>query len=333
MTTTTTLPTPTALEAATQLGHAILGKRQARLEQRANEPPWKPRRHYASNLNGCARNLAYAVTHYQERETFTPEVVATLEDGTHEERLLIQELLADGFDVVEQQVQLDDDRYWVTGKIDGKIRWLGRRVPFEVKRLNPYSFEQVETLDDVRRNEFLLKKLRQLTLYLFLHNEEAGLFIFSDGLGGRKVLPVPLDLGLAEAILQDLDAANAALRRIEGGVPEAEALPARIPYAYKVCGYCPFRRTCLPDVDFGAGVVLGDAELAAAVERYVALKPGASEYERLKKEIAATVKDKPLVLVGTRVISGRWVERVVKATDSRVDRFWRWDIEQGPTHA
>lgn len=314
----TVAPVP-ASALAYSLAEAIASKRKLRLEARAHEPPWKPRRNYASNLSSCVRQMVYAHTHWQEKEPFTVEGVAHMEDGNHEERLLIQELLADGFEVVEQQVQLDDDRYWVTGKIDGKLKWQGRRVPFEIKRLSPYAFDKIETVQDFREDEFSLKKLRQLMLYLYLHSEEVGLFILSNGLGARKEIVVPLDYELAESILKNLDATNAALK--------AGVLPERIPYHSKICGFCPFRRTCLPDMNFGEGVVLGDEELKAAVARFAVLKPSASEYDKLKKQIAVSVKDKPLVVAGDYLITGEWKERKVKAQPERVDRYWSWELE------
>ena len=316
--------TPTEIVGA--LAASILGKRQERLDASANKPPFKPRRNYASGLSACTRQMTYAHVAWEQKEPFTADGVARMEDGTHEERLVLAELVADGFDVVEQQVQLDDDKYWVTGKIDGKLRWQGKRIPFEIKRVSPYAFDQLNTVEDFKRSEWDLKKLRQLTLYLLLHNEEAGLFILSNGIGGRKVVVVPLDYPLGEQILKSLDDTNAALT---SGV-----LPERIPYHSKICGYCPFKRTCLPDITFGEGAVMGDEELNTAVAQYVALKPQASAFEQVKRAIANTVKEKPLIIAGEYLITGEWKERHVKAQDAKpaqVTRYWGWDVESKGT--
>lgn len=312
----------TPIDLASTLAASILGKRQERLEKRASEPPFKPRRNYASNLSSCVRQMTYAHVAWQEKEPFTADGVAHMEDGNHEEKLVLAELAADGFDIVEQAVQLDDDHYFVTGKIDAKVRWQGKRIPIEVKRVSPYAFDQLNTVEDFKRSEWDLKKLRQLTLYLMLHNEEVGLFILSNGIGGRKVIVVPLDYDLGEKILKSLDQTNAALK---SGV-----LPERIPYHSKVCGYCPFKRTCLPDMAFGEGAVMGDEELKTAVEQYVALKPQASAFEKVKKSIADTVREKPLVVVGDHLITGEWQERHIKAQEAKpeqVTRFWKWEVE------
>ena len=315
----TTFNQISAVDAASTLAASILLKRAERLERRANEPPFKPRRNYASNLSSCVRQMTYAFVAWDQKEKFTPDGVAHMEDGNHEEKLLTQELMADGFEVIEQQVQLDDDRYFVTGKIDGKLKWQGRKVPFEMKRISPYAFDKLNTVADFKEDEFSLKKLRQLTLYLYLHNEEVGLFILSNGLGKRKVIVVPLDYALAESILKSLDTTNAALK--------AGVLPDRIPYHSKICGYCPFKRTCLPDMNFGDGAVLGTEELREAVARFATLKPSVSEADKLKKQIALSVKDKPLVVAGDYVITGKWEDRKISAKPERVDRFWSWELE------
>ena len=304
---------------ATVLANQIAQRRLARLELEAHKPPFKPRRHYASMLNGCARQLVYAHTHWEEKEPFTAIAVSAMQDGQQEERQVIQELVSDGFEIIEQQVQIDDDKYFVTGRIDGKIKWQGAKIPFEVKRLKPFVFDKIDTVSDLKNDTFLMKYLRQLTLYLLLHSQPAGLLILSNGLGDRKFIAVPLDYELGESILRDLDTANAHLK--------ANTLPDRIPYHSRTCGYCPFKRTCLPDMNFGEGAIMGDLELNAAVARFATLKPSNSEYEKLKKSIAASVKDKPLIVAGDYLITGEWKERNVKAQEARTDRFWAWEIE------
>src|SRR3990167_2905654 len=306
-------------DVASILAAQMAEKRTERLEQEAHRPPFNPRRHYAYMLNGCARQLVYAHTNWEEKEPFTAGVVSRMKDGQQEEKQVIRKIIDDGFEVVEQQVQLDDDKYFITGRIDGKLKWQGHKVPFEVKRLNPFVFDKINAATDLKNDVFLMKYLRQLTLYLLLHSQASGLLILSNGLGDRKYIPVPLDYELGEAILRDLDTANAHMK--------AGTLPERIPYHSRTCGYCPFKRTCLPDMNFGEGAIMGDLELNAAVARFATLKPSNSEYEKLKKSIAASVKDKPLIVAGDYLITGEWKERNVKAQEARTDRFWAWEIE------
>ena len=316
-------------QSAAALAEEIAKRRLIRLDTEAHKPPWKPRRHYASSLNGCARQLVYARVAWDKKSPFSAEGVAAMQDGIHEEKLLLAELMDDGFDVVEQQVGLDDDRYDVTGRIDGKLKWRGRRVPFEIKRLKPFVFDRIETIADFEGDPFLLKYKRQLTLYLLLHNEPDGLFILSNGLGSRKVIVVPLDYALGEAILHDLDLANIALDNLKKGVPLEEALLPRIPYAPKVCGWCNFKDICLPQVNFGEGAHMAEPELIEKLRRHEELKPLAAELDRLKKEIKTVVEGKEITVAGGYVITGKWVHVTPKPQTEppKPYQFWKWDVE------
>ena len=300
------------------LAAEILASRQTRLEAEAKKPPFKARRHYASALTGCARALVYGQTHWDQKKPFTTKSVAAMQDGQHEERLLIQELLADGFEVVEQQVQLDDDRYFVTGRVDGKIKWAGRRVPFECKRLQPFAYDRLQSVRDFYEDAFALKNLRQLTLYLLLNAEPLGLMILSNGLGARNIIPVPLDYALGESILRDLETANAHLK--------AQTLPDRIGYG-KTCQFCPFTDICLPQVNFGEGAHMAEPELEEKLRRLQELKPLTAELEHLKKEIKTVVEGKEITVAGSYVVTGKWQERTVKAQEARTDRFWTFTVE------
>ena len=308
----------TVYTAAESLAQEIADRRQKRLDTEAHKAPWRPRRHYASSLNGCARQLVYARIAWEDKAPFSAEGVAAMQDGIHEEKLLLAELAADGFEVVEQQVGLDDDRYDVTGKIDGKLKWQGRRVPFEIKRLKPFVFDRIETIADFEGDPFLLKYKRQLTLYLLLHNEPEGLFILSNGLGARKVIVVPLDYALGESILRDLETANAHLK--------AQTLPDRIGYG-KTCQFCPFTDICLPQVNFGEGAHMAEPELEEKLRRLQELKPLTAELEHLKKEIKTVVEGKEITVAGSYVVTGKWQERTVKAQEARTDRFWTFTVE------
>ena len=323
------------VDLAGALATEIAQRRHKRLEAEATKPPWKPRRHYASGLSGCTRQMVYAIVAWDQKTPFTVEGVAAMQDGSNEERLMIQELLSDGFEVVEQQVSMDDERYWVTGKIDGKLKWNGHRLPFEMKRLKPYAFDKLNTVEDMKTSPFLLKYLRQLTLYLILHNEEAGLFILSNGLGDRKVVVVPMDYELGESILKSLDEANDALRKIQA-IRQVDdhrdidsLLPPRILYDRLICGYCPFRDVCLPDKNFGPGAVIAESELSEKIKEFEELKPLVAKLDKLKTEIKTAVEGKEIVVAGSYVVTGKLVT-VTPKPQMKVPpaySFWRWEVQ------
>ena len=43
------------------------------------------------------------------------------------------------------------------------------------------------------------------------------------------------------------------------------------------------------------------------------------------------MKDKPLIVAGEYLITGKWEERKVSAKPERVDRFWSWELESKAT--
>ena len=83
----TSYSVPSALDSASMLAAMVAGKRQERLERRSNEPPFKPRRNYASGLSSCVRQMTYAHTHWDQKEPFGVDGVAHMEDGNHVEIL------------------------------------------------------------------------------------------------------------------------------------------------------------------------------------------------------------------------------------------------------
>ena len=329
----------TALEDATALAESLATKRLARLQQEANKAPWKPRKIYASSLGECDRQMVYAFVAYDQKSPFSTDGVAAMQDGQMEEAQILKELLSDGFSPVETQVSMDDERLFLTGKIDGKLKWNGRKTPFEIKRLKPYAFDRITTIDDLRGDPFLTKYLRQLTAYLYLHNEEAGLFILSDGCGKRKYLVIALDLDFAETeVVQRCERVKAALEGIQRSgarTLDQMVLPDRIPYSSKICGFCNWNHICLPQLNFGEGAQIAEPEMEAKVKRYLELKPMLAELEKLGKELKAIVEGKDITVAGGYVLTGKWID--VKGNPAPAPRpayrYWKWDVEPLKTEA
>jgi len=283
--------------------------------------------------------MVYAHTHWNEKSPFNPQAMASMQDGNHEEKLIIQELMEDGFEVVESQVSFDIDAIWATGRIDGKIKWNGNKIPFEVKRLQPFVFDRIESVEDFEDSLWLRKYMNQLHLYMLGHNIEVGLFILSNGLGKRKYIPVELDYEKAEAIWKLCESVKGCLDRIEAlktANPDADIdalLPERIKYDGKICGYCSWYAVCAPDKHFGEGAQVIDAEMVEKIDRYshlnADLKPLVKELEGLKKEIKMAVEGKEMVLAGNYAITGKWVEMKGNPNPKpkAAYRWWKWSAD------
>lgn len=293
---------------------------------------WKPRRHYASALSTCPRQLAYNFTHWQEKAMWDEEVQAGMEDGKVEGQQVVAELLRLGFEVIEQEGQLDDERLWVTGKIDGKLKWDGRKIPCEIKRMHPNTWETIREAADLKRQWWTKKYLGQLMLYCWLHNEPIGFFLLTDGLGHWKQIVVPLDVDFLNTYTHAIDQANAslAMQKVKSGresdVVEAD-LPARIPFTPTICNRCNFKAICLPDAAFGEGAA-SRPELEPLLVELEQLTPSSKRYDDLRKQVKEETEGREITLAGAYAVEGHYTTKVYKAQSAKPAReikSWEWD--------
>ena len=114
------------------------------------EAPWPRRNPIASDIGPCGRETALSILHWQERPAPSPELKARFEMGNECEARVMRQLSLMGFQVVEQQgpFELRDKagRVILSGKIDGKIRFRGERIPFDVKSSDPRAFDRLHEL-------------------------------------------------------------------------------------------------------------------------------------------------------------------------------------------
>ena len=149
--TTTQNKQPLTLEALADFGASILARRDARLEKDiTNRPKYNT---WASGIGECSRQMVYSILNWQDKKLHDARLQARFNEGKKQEdklkaelREILQEL---GSDIVEDQAYFPKDmtdRYRVSGKIDGKLLFSGRRLPFEVKSMHPNVFERINTL-------------------------------------------------------------------------------------------------------------------------------------------------------------------------------------------
>jgi CRISPR/Cas system-associated exonuclease Cas4 (RecB family) len=268
---------------------------------------------YASGIGECDRQLVYNVTNWKDKKMWDVHAQARMNKGNDEERLMLRELEDLGFSVVEQQAPLAEDmrrNFGVGGRIDGKLVYNGRRIPFEVKSVNPRLFDNINTVDDLQQYVWMRKYPRQLTLYMLGHNEEVGILALSNLLGQWKFLVLTLDYAKAEDLLVRLESVNG---HIKGGT-----LPERIDYDEDVCGSCAFAHICLPDIKNTPQVKWDDNPvLLKKLERRRELEPAKKEFEAIDKEVKATFDGAgPTTMVGDFIVTRKEVakkEYMVKA--------------------
>ncbi len=305
----------------------IAERREKRLQSKITA--WPRKNVIASDIPWCTRQGVYAITHWDKRKPHDTRLQARFDKGKQEEENALRELGELGFEVVEREIPLPkdmQDRYGITGRIDCKVLYRGKRIPTEVKSMHPMFFDKFDTLDDLKSDLFTSRYVRQLTIYLLATNEEEGMFLITDCLGHWKLIPCPLDYQEAEHCLQVAEEINAAVA--------AKTLPDRIPYDDEICGKCAFIQECLPDLEARARAGFEDdpeaeQDFQKRLERRETLQEGAKEYERLDKEIKDEFKqryaerDIRILMVGDFTVSCK----------SQVRTFYEIPDEDKPKYA
>jgi CRISPR/Cas system-associated exonuclease Cas4 (RecB family) len=279
---------------AVELADAIITRRREALERKITA--YQRKNSILSDIGDCERQMCYSVLDWDKRPMHDADLQARFDAGKTWETQVSVELLSLGFDFQASQmpVQIKNrkDELIASGKIDGFILWDKKKIPVEIKTMNIHVFDQIQNVEDFQKKPYLRKYTRQLSLYMFGNNAEFGLFLVTNGLGAWKLLPLTLDLGECEALLQRLE-------RVHESIKRKEYLP-RIPYDQSICGKCPFSVQCLPDIMNKPADFIDNPELEADVTRHEELKPLASEYDGLHDKLKETFKGVEKAVVGTR---------------------------------
>ena len=269
-----------------ELIEEIKTKRKDKLASKIER--WKRNNPILSDISDCDRQMVYGVLNWEDKPLHDEELQARFEEGKEQERKVITELLNMGFEVILSQqpvvVKGKDNVTLATGRIDGFVKYKGRKFPLEVKSMNPNVYSRIDSVEDFEKKSWLRKYTRQLQMYLFGNNEEQGFFIVTDCLGHWKLFPIFLDFGICELILQRLERDYIHIKN--------KTLPDRISYSNEMCGKCPFSIICLSDiVNEGLPLIDNDdlelkllerEQLKPAVERYI-------EIDEESKELAKKV--------------------------------------------
>lgn len=283
------------VELVNKLADEIVTKRKNQL--RSNNKRWIPKNFYASSIPECDRQLVHSILDWDKRELADDGLLALFESGKKEENNIIKMLLDLGFEVVQQQNPIEiKNRKGETicsGRIDGKIIYNGVAIPYEIKSMQDYSFQQLNTIDDFQNSPLHRKYIKQLQLYMYGNNIEVGMFIISN-FRQIKVIPVYIDYGLCEQILQQLERAWEYVKKKE--------YPKPISYNPKICDWCPFELLCTKMTENKPAEFIDNKELEAKIDRRFQLEAAAKEYKELDEQIKAPFKKNGVLnaIIGTK---------------------------------
>lgn len=289
----------------------------------------------ASSLgHPCLRFNVFERTRWQEKTLHDVAVQYRFDDGDMHERQVMRDLEDAGFQVFERHRDFSWPKFNITAHVDVKLvvePWMvdaappevqpllqiGHAIPAEVKSAAKFSWEKIQTVQDMRTSRYAYMQTypAQLTVYELFSNEPIGLFLFKNKDTGRlKELWMPLDFEYGESLLKKAEQINTCV--------QAGTIPAPIPWSDTICGRCAYQHICLPEARREALDLSDDPELEAKLKRRAELAQAATEYDELDKELKATFREKPKIMVGDFLVQGRWQDR----KDGK--KVWMTNIER-----
>jgi CRISPR/Cas system-associated exonuclease Cas4 (RecB family) len=271
--------------------------------------------------------MVYAVTNWQDRGSFTPDLIERFERGSAIEELARRELRELGYSIKEerQPFEIRDyrGRLLARGIVDGFLVKNRDDYPFEIKSLHPNIFNRIHTMEDFDRYVFFRKYPRQLLTYMYQYNREQGFFLLDDCLGHWKPIPVRLDYEKMERVLKQLE--EVAVHLENKTQPDFHPDPT-------VCTKCTwFKRVCTPPWSAGEGIsVIEGVELEAMIRRREELDAAATEWGSIDKKLKETfkamgIRDDRNYMIGDFLLTAKKYSR--KAYDVKATEYFVYKID------
>ena len=272
----------------------------------------------------CERFLVFSRTRWKDKPLHDVGLQCIFDEGNNQEKSLVRDLMDAGIEFIEGQKALYEKRILLSARLDGSIVIDRQAYPAEIKSMSPFSFEKINTVQDMFDDMYAQKYPAQLTLYLYLDNKEKGFFILKNKSSGQiKVLELALDYNYAEELIQKIE-------RVNKYVDNNEVPPVTVDAS--ICKSCAFLHVCMPDIKNTAIVFDDDSDLLKLINRYNELKAeldktktAEKELDNVKELIKKAVTDKEKIIAGNYLVTGKWIERkegIVKAS-----KYWKWNAE------
>lgn len=265
---------------------------------------YAPRCNYAYNSgHPCARNLVYTRLNWQEKALPSTNILLIFREGNLHEDAVIKLLTESGIRIIETQRPFEIPQIQLSGKIDGQIldEETGKKFPCEIKSMNPYDFDAINSLEDMRNSTkvWIRGYVTQMMIYLLGMNTESGIFILKNKVNGMlKFVLCPIDYEYAEKEFKKLELVN---KHVSAGT-----YPDRITDR-TVCQYCDFKHLCLPDEASETLNIMEDQELLDMLEAREKLKNLAKDYEAIDKKIKDRLESSA---EGVHLVGGRFQVKV-----------------------
>ena len=296
---------------------------------------WPVNANRASELgHECLRYLVLNRTRWQEKGLHDARLQMIFDMGRMVEDAVQQDLREAGFTIVEQQRPFSWAKYQITGKIDMKLAIDGNVFPCEIKSAAPYSFESINSIEDMKRHKYhyMRKYPAQLMLYLLMDGKDRGLFLFKNkSTGELKEIWMDLDYDFGESLIKKAEAIN---RHVAEGT-----LPEPMDFDENICSECAFAHICMPERIGKEVEVLDDDHLLELLAKYDELKPQAKEFDQVDGELKKLLNGRDKLLIGDWFITGKLVDRTsydlpaeLKEKYKVISQYWKRQIAKVEEH-
>lgn len=280
--------------------------------------------------NPCIAYLAFERVAGEKKELPDATLASIFAEGRLQEHGVISDLRAMGYEIHEAQRSMYWDRFNISAHIDGMLAKNGMKpVLIEIKSCSPFAFAKFNTVEDIlaSKKHYYRSWPCQLMIYMLLEEvEESYLILKSKTSGMIKVILVPLDLPLAESLLQKAEEVNRGVAQYASDSEWRDHwLKDHRVKDIEQCLDCPFKSLCAPDIDAGAGIYFSsDGEMAESLKRWEETENASDEHAELDKDIKGKAKrvfeqGSREILCGDFIIKGNKVEPKGKTPYFRID--------------
>ncbi|OHB69336.1 MAG: hypothetical protein A2W17_12530 [Planctomycetes bacterium RBG_16_41_13] len=245
----------------------------------------------------CIRYLTFLRVRGEERPIHSLDTQFIFLEGQLAEKSVLRLLEDSGIEVIEQQKSFQWREYQIGGKLDGKIIHEDKMLPLEIKRMSPYLFDKMNTVDDLLKSKYYYKYPAQLTLYLLMDSQEQGIFIIKNPVTGRlKEILLNLDYEYGESLIKKAEQVNTCIAD--------NTIPNPIPWE-ETCEKCCFKHLCLQEVLRKEIEFVVDQELEELVQGFHELKQWRDEWEKINKKLKERLHGVEKIVIGEYLVLGK----------------------------
>jgi len=280
----------------------------------------------------CLRELYHNRVNWKLRELPDPERIFLFEGGEWIENKAYRDLQDAGFQIYGQgeRFEINERGEKISGKIDMRLSWKGLSIPIEVKGLQAWDAESLNTVEDFFRSTkpWIKKYPAQLLLYMYSHASEWGIFYIVNKL---SMVPKILWVNLYDHLDYVTDTLEKAIL-VNRCIKDPALLDEQAHKGYNpepdYCRLCSFFAACQPPEAYDGSPIENDPEILELLEERGKSEEAKRAYDRADKKLKAKIKGREF-RCGDWIVTGKWVEKVIPPKkEETVSKYWKATIKR-----